>query len=286
MILGSSSNYCGAVLLSARAAYRTGSGLVTVGVTDPVYSVIAGQLPEATWIILPGDFGNISEDAVSIIHKQIKDYDAILLGPGLGLNDRTEKFVKTFISSFKNKSVQHFGFVKDGGDAKSIEQIFQPHMVIDADALKCLAKMKEWWKLLSDDVVLTPHPGEMSILTGLSIKEIQSDRIGTAKKYAKQWKKVVVLKGAVTVIASPDEKVCVIPAATSALAHAGTGDVLAGMITSLLGQGVSTYDASITASYLHAQAGQVAVSDVGSEDFVMAMDVVEQIGKVIGKLKS
>ena len=85
LVLGSSINYCGAVLLAARAAYRAGSGLVTVGVTDPVYSVIAGQLPEATWIILPGDLGNISEDAVNIIHKQIKDYDAILLGPGLGI---------------------------------------------------------------------------------------------------------------------------------------------------------------------------------------------------------
>ncbi len=101
-------------------------------------------------------------------------------------------------------------------------------MVIDADALKCLTKIKEWWKLLSDDVILTPHPGEMSILTGLPINEIQKDRIGIAKKYAQQWNKVVVLKGALTVIANPDAKVCVIPVATSALAHAGTGDVLAG----------------------------------------------------------
>jgi NAD(P)H-hydrate epimerase len=272
------------VLLAARAAYRTGSGLVTVGVTEPVYAVDAGQLPEATWMILPGDFGNITEDAVAIIHKEIKDYDAILLGPGLGLNNKTEKFVQAFISSFRNMNLQHIGFITEEKVVKSKDEMIQPKMVIDADALKCLAKIKEWWKLLSDDVVLTPHPGEMSILTGLSINEIQNDRIGIAKKYAQKWNKVVVLKGALTIVASSTGKICIIPVATSALAHAGTGDVLAGMVASLLGQGVSAYEASIAGSYLHAQAGMAAVPIVGSEASILAMDVIEQIGGVVGKL--
>lgn len=282
LILGSSINYCGAVLMAAKAAYRTGSGLVTVGVTEPVYSVIAGQLPEATWIILPGDLGNITEDAINIIQKQVNDFDAILIGPGLGVNNRTDKFVMEFISSFKKNTPQHIGFIKEEKVTKDKSEVIQPHFVLDADALKCLAKIKEWWKLLSEDVVLTPHPGEMSVLTGLVVKEIQNDRMGVAKNYAKLWKKVVVLKGALTIIADPEERMCIIPVATSALAHAGTGDVLAGMITSLIGQGVSAFEAAIAGAYLHAQAGLEAVPIIGSESSVMAMDVLDRIGGVIG----
>jgi NAD(P)H-hydrate epimerase len=124
----------------------------------------------------------------------------------------------------------------------------------------------------------------MSILTGIAIEDIQADRIEIAKKYAKQWGKVVVLKGALTIVASSTGKICIIPVATSALAHAGTGDVLAGMVASLLGQGVSAYEAAIAGAYLHAQAGIAAIPIIGSEASILAMDVIEQIGGVVGKL--
>ena len=111
-------------------------------------------------------------------------------------------------------------------------------MVIDADGLKLLARVDDWPDRLPEQAVLTPHPGEMAILTGLTVQEIQADRLGTAAGFARQWGHVVVLKGAMTVIAAPDGQVGVIPVATSALAQAGTGDVLAGMIAGLRAQGM------------------------------------------------
>lgn len=285
LILGSSINYCGAVLLAGKAAYRSGSGLVTIGVTEPVYSVVAGQLIDATWLVLPGDFGNITDDAVSIIHKEAKGYDAVLLGPGLGLNSKTEKFIETYLTSFKKVMVQRMGFVTGDEGIQEFDKVDQPPMVIDADALKCLAKMKNWWKTLNDKIVLTPHPGEMRILTGLTVEDIQADRKGVAERFAKLWNKVIVLKGALTVIAAPDGRTCVIPVASSALAHAGTGDVLAGVITSLMAQGVAPYEAAIAGSFIHAKAGLTAAWRMECDASVMASDVTECIGEVIGELE-
>ena len=148
-------------------------------------------------------------------------------------------------------------------------------MVIDADALKCLAKMNEWWKLLSDDVVITPHPGEMSILTGIPIKEIQSDRMESAKKYAKEWKKIVVLKGAMTVIAGPDEKVCVTPDCHISTCACRDRRRICGNDHKLSWSGSTRLmRLRLRRAYLHAQAGQVLYRIVGSEDAVMAMDVI------------
>jgi NAD(P)H-hydrate epimerase len=103
--------------------------------------------------------------------------------------------------------------------------------VIDADALKLLSKIKDWEKYLKTPAVLTPHPGEMAVLTGLDTAKIQAEREKVACEYAGRWGQVVVLKGAETIIAAPDGRKAIIPVASSALAKAGTGDVLAGMIT-------------------------------------------------------
>ena len=117
-------------------------------------------------------------------------------------------------------------------------------MIFDADGLKLLAKLPDWSKLLPAPAILTPHPGEMSVLTGMAIEEIQKDRLNVARKFAQEWGHVVVLKGAFTVIAAPDGRTTTIPVATPALARAGTGDVLAGLITGLRAQGVDAYDAA------------------------------------------
>ena len=284
LVVGSSINYCGAILLSAEAAYRSGSGLVTVGVTDPVYNVIAGQLPEATWVILPGDMGSITEDAVNILLKEIEKSDAVLLGPGLGVNSKTERFILKLISSFQHREVKKIGFIAHEANIDNKLHVNQPPLIIDADALKCLAKIPEWWKFLSSDVVITPHPGEMSILTGIPINEIQNNRLGVTQRFAKEWNKTIVLKGALTVIADPKKGTSILPIATSSLAHAGTGDVLAGMITSYVGQGVPAYEASRMACYLHAKAGIRAAKEVGCEDAVTARDVIHQIGMSINDL--
>jgi ADP-dependent NAD(P)H-hydrate dehydratase / NAD(P)H-hydrate epimerase len=285
LVVGSSINYCGAVLLSAKAVYRSGSGLVTLGVTESVYNVIAGQLPEATWILLPGDMGDITEDATNILLNEFAKSDAVLLGPGLGVNNKTERFVLKLISSFQHRSVKKIGFIAQESNTETKLQVNQPPFIIDADALKCLAKIPEWWKLLSSSVVITPHPGEMSTLTSIPINEIQSNRLEVCQRFAKEWNKTIVLKGAMTVISDPKKGTSVLPIATSSLAHAGTGDVLSGMIASYVGQGITGYEASILACYLHAHSGLRAAKALGNEGAVMASDVVQEISMSLNDLE-
>jgi NAD(P)H-hydrate epimerase len=125
----------------------------------------------------------------------------------------------------------------------------------------------------------------MSTLTGLTTDEVQEDRQGVAGKFAKQWGHVVVLKGAFTVIAAPDGRMTVIPIATPALARAGTGDVLAGLIVGLRAQGLDPYDAAVAGAWIHAQAGLYAADDLGTTTSVMASDVLNSISDVISDLE-
>jgi NAD(P)H-hydrate epimerase len=159
-----------------------------------------------------------------------------------------------------------------------------PPLVIDADGLKQLARLSDWPSLLLKPAVLTPHPGEMAILTGLDIQEIQSNRIEIAERFARQWGHVVVLKGAFTVIADPGGETAIIPVATSALARAGTGDVLSGLIAGLRAQGVDAYRASIAAAWIHAQAGLYAAHALGNTASVLAGDVLASVPDVVSDL--
>jgi ADP-dependent NAD(P)H-hydrate dehydratase / NAD(P)H-hydrate epimerase len=133
--------------------------------------------------------------------------------------------------------------------------------------------------------VLTPHPGEMSALTGVSKDEIQNNREEIAVKYAREWGHVVVLKGAFTVIASPDGRLTIIPVATPALARAGTGDVLAGLIVGLRAQGLDAYDSAVAGAFIHAQAGLFAAETLGTTASVLASDVLDAVADVIGELE-
>jgi NAD(P)H-hydrate epimerase len=176
------------------------------------------------------------------------------------------------------------GFVQAGAGKPATKPVSLPSLIIDADGLKLLAKLPDWSKLLPAPAILTPHPGEMSVLTGLAIDEIQKDRLIIARKFAEKWGHIVVLKGAFTIIASPDGRTTTIPVATPALARAGTGDVLAGLITGLRAQGVDAYDAARAGAWIHAQAGLTAAGFQGSMAAVMAGDVLEAIPDVIADL--
>jgi len=131
---------------------------------------------------------------------------------------------------------------------------------------------------------LTPHPGEMSVLTGLSTDEIQEDRLGVAGRFASEWNHVVVLKGAFTVIASPDGRLTVIPVASPALARAGTGDVLAGLIVGLRAQGLEAFDAAVAGAWIHAQAGLYAADDMGTTASVLASDILISVPDVLSDM--
>ena len=232
LIAAGSTNYTGAALLAGLAAYRSGAGLVTLAVPEILHSALAGQLPEATWLLLPHEKGAIAASAYQVIRDHLKQVDALLFGCGIGLAETTQLFI-----------------------SQLLEETKLPPLIIDADGLKLLSSLPDWPQLLPPLSVLTPHPGEMAHLTGNSTKEIQSNRLEIARKFSQLWGQVVVLKGAITVIAEPSGRTALIPIATPALARAGTGDVLAGLIAGLRAQGVDPFDAAIAGAWVHANAG-------------------------------
>ena len=261
LIVSGSVSYTGAALLAGTAAYRAGAGLVTLAVPEPLHTPLAGQLPEATWILLSHVGGFISEMAVEILLNQSHRATAFLIGPGIGTHASTAKFVESVISSIKVP------------------------IIVDADGLRHLAQIQNWNKKIFPSAVLTPHIGEMSVLTGLSKEKIMENRNKVALKYAKEWGHVVVLKGAFTVIASPDGAMSIIPVASPALARAGTGDVLAGFIVGLRAQGIDAYSAAVAGAYIHARAGLIAADNLGTTACVLARDVLNSIPDVMSELE-
>ncbi|HMN60345.1 MAG TPA: NAD(P)H-hydrate dehydratase [Anaerolinea sp.] len=283
-VVGGSLNYTGAVLLATWAAGKVGAGLVQAAVSTPLHAALAGHNPNATWVLLPHQMGAISGDAVSVLLRATERTTAMLVGPGFGLEDCSAEFVRRLLENKTSPRARAtIGFVNAAVEAKEDKEPARPlpPMVFDADGLKLLAKTEGWYKHLPSEAVLTPHPGEMGVLTGLEVKDIQADRLGVARRYAAEWGHVVVLKGAFTVIAAPDGRMRVIPAATTALAHAGTGDVLAGMIAGLRGQGLAAFDAATAGCWMHAQAGLAAAEKLGHEAAVQATDVLAAIPEVL-----
>jgi NAD(P)H-hydrate epimerase len=286
MIVAGSINYTGAAYLAGKAAYRIGAGLVTLAIPASLHSALAGQLPEATWVLLPHEQGVISSAAADVLKRNLDRVTALLVGPGLGLEDTTRDFIEKLLNSTEDKPIHgRMGFVQFDTGKPASKPAPLPPMVFDADGLKLLAKLPDWPKLLPAPAILTPHPGEMAVLTGLTTDEIQKDRLIIARKFAQEWGHVVVLKGAFTVIAAPDGRTTTVPLATPALARAGTGDVLAGLITGLRAQGVDAYDAARAGAWIHAQAGLTAAGFQGSLAAVMAGDVLEAIPDVIADLE-
>jgi NAD(P)H-hydrate epimerase len=287
LVVAGSINYTGAAFLAASAAYRVGAGLVSLAVPAPVYGVLAGQLPEATWLMLPHEMGVIAEAAAEAVRKEYAQTQGLLIGPGFGTEKETAAFVRRWLGMDEPAGARRgsFGFINSAsGEAEAEAATPMPPTVIDADALKLLAGIEGWSKHLPNPVVLTPHPGEMAVLTGLDKEAIQADRVGVAQKYAAEWGQVVVLKGAYTVVAAPDGRMTIQPFATAALARAGTGDVLAGAIAGLLAQGLSPYDAAVAGAYLHGLAGTYAAQALGSTASVLAGDVLDGLIEAMAEL--
>ena len=284
LVVAGSVNYTGAALLSGKAAYRVGAGLVTLAVPAPLHGAIAGHFPEATWLLLPHEIGVINAEAVNVIEKNLERPTAMLLGPGFGLEDATRDFLAKLLRIGMAQRRGAIGFISAPTRELGAQEGKLPPLVVDADGLKLLAGLEDWAAHLPKAAVLTPHPGEMAILTRLPVSEIQTDRLGVAERFSQQWGHVVVLKGAYTVVAAPGGETTVIPVATSALASAGTGDVLAGLIAGLLAQGVGPYPAAVNGSWIHAQAGLQAHRQLGSAATVIAGDVLESIPQVMSRL--
>jgi NAD(P)H-hydrate epimerase len=193
-----------------------------------------------------------------------RGYDAMLVGPGLGQGGYQQAFMKSLVA---------------GLDSEQLTGV-----VIDADGLNNLASVDEWWKTLGVSCIVTPHPGELSRLADLPVQEIQSDRLGIARRFAAEWNVTLVLKGANTLVAHPDGRVAISPFANPGLASGGTGDVLAGMVTGLLAQGVEPFDAASLGVYLHGRTAEHLSRELGDAG-MLASDLLPMIPRVIKELK-
>ena len=282
MVCTGSTNYVGAAFLAGSAATRAGAGLVTLALARAIYPIVAGSSHESTFVVLPDDLGALVPDAVRVLSERLEGYDVLLIGCGFGRDPKTVEFVQRLLGIGAKPKAQ-IGF------SSAIEEKEKPGnlppMVIDADALYALAQTDDWWtRLAPNAAVLTPHPGEMATLCRLPRDEVQADRIGVAKKFAAQWRQVVVLKGAFTVVAAPEGRVTILPFATPALATAGTGDVLAGTIVGMLAQGLEPFDAAVAGSYVHGLAGEIAQREIGSAG-VIASDLLPRLPQAIRMTK-
>jgi NAD(P)H-hydrate epimerase len=283
VIVAGSVNYTGAALLAGEAAYRAGTGLVNMAVPGSLQPILAGNLPEAVWTLLPEKQGVISADAVEILLKAVQRASSLLIGPGLGLEATTQEFMRRLLDRDQPSSRGGIGFIPaKAQNADRYDSL--PPLTIDADGLKHLARIEGWYKLLPPGTILTPHPGEMAVLTGLETEVIQADRVAIAEQFSRSWRQVVVLKGAFTIIAYPEHSTAIIPVATPALARAGTGDVLAGLITGLRAQGVDSFKAAVCGAWIHAYAGIAAQKKIGNTASVLARDILDGAIHVLSTL--
>ncbi len=286
MVIGGCVNYPGAPVLAGKGAYAVGTGLVQAAITGSIFGCSSASL-EMTWLILEDAGGIISENAVQTVFAHLENLNAIVLGPGIGREVTTGRFVRNLILGITGEQMAKAGFPgldKELTSPRAEQKL--PPLVIDADGLFHLSSFKDWHKKIKAGLVLTPHPGEMAILTGLSVEEIQKDRAEVARKFACEWRQTVVLKGALTVVADTAGRVAMIPVTCSGLAKAGSGDVLAGMIGGLLAQGLDPWQAAVTGAWLHAEAGVAATEAIGCAEAVLAGDVINAVPQVYRQLKA
>lgn len=230
----------GAAIMAGKAALRCGLGLLKTAVPKSIYPIAAQSILESVYFPLDEtDDGKISRKNIPFLHEQAKKSSAVLIGCGLSVCDDTKELVAEFIH---NCSLP---------------------LVLDADALNCISENPCILKKARAPVIITPHPGEMARLTRQSVKEVNSAREKTAADFAKEYGVVTVLKGAGTIIASPYGRIMINYTGNSGMATGGSGDVLAGMIASLLAQGAPEFDAAASGVYLHGLSGDIAKQSYG-----------------------
>jgi holo-[acyl-carrier-protein] synthase len=261
VVLAGSQGFTGAAYLASMGAARSGSGIVRLLVAQSIYPILAQKCTEVivgpVAEISPGVVGHAS---LAAILRGFTGADAGVIGPGIGRDTSTRRLLEDLIP-----------------------RVAVP-LVLDADALNLLSEHRALLSRLPSEIVLTPHPAEFARLSGLETAAVQQDRRGIASRFAKAWNKVVVLKGAGTVIAAPDGRVTLNPIATPALASGGTGDVLAGMIAGLLGQKLAAFEAAVTGVHLHSLAGLDLEASIGQAG-VLASDLLPQIPRVMERLR-
>ncbi len=267
VIVGGSPGLTGAMDLAARGALRTGAGLVRAALPASLAAEFKARLSEAMALPLPeGEDGQALSSGADEILRRYGEWDALVLGPGLGRSPESSRLVMRLFGRWRGP------------------------VLVDADGLNAMA---EWgpdsWVPRARDVraagepggcVLTPHPGEMSRLTGRPVPDLLKDPVGTAREWAERWGVTLVLKGAPSVIGAPDGRVWVNPTGHSGLATGGSGDVLSGMIGALLGQGLSGPAAATVGCYLHGLSAELATRNSARRS-LLPTDLAEGLGAAL-----
>ena len=265
LAVAGSASYRGAAALAVEGALRTGAGIVTLASVEPVLAAVSARLPECC--LCPceaGAEGGIAPESIPRIQRQ----KATVLRRGLGYTAQsaaraaeTRTLVQTLLPGFAGSAV------------------------LDADGLNAAARLLAEGGAFphpAGELIVTPHPGEMARLTGLSAAQINADREGTALRYAQAWNAVVVLKGARTVVAAPDGRVRVNPTGNPGLSRGGSGDVLAGMTAALLACRLPAYEAAACAVYLHGAAADRAAA-VHGEYGMLPHDILPELGRMFAE---
>ncbi len=261
LVIAGSTGKTGAAALSANSAMRAGSGLVTLAVAESLHAILEMKTTEVMTAPLPdSNSGHVTSSAFPAIEKLLEGKDAVALGPGLGKRPGTTALVQTIV-----------------------ESVSLP-LVIDADGLNALAEdITILRRKKTADIILTPHPGEMARLLGTSIPDVEAIRISVAQEFARNFGVYLILKGARTIIASPTGIAAINGSGNPGMASGGMGDVLTGIIVSLLGQHYSAWDACRIGVYLHGYAANL-VADEKGEIGMSASDVQEMLPYAYNKL--
>lgn len=254
LIVGGCVGYTGAPRLAAEAALKTGSGLIFVGVPHAVYPITAAALTEPMPFPLPDSGGKLAASAAEEILRRMERCDACLLGVGMGRSDGTQRLVHQVLKQAKIP------------------------IVLDADGINALEGHIDVLRETACPVILTPHDGEFARLGGVISG---GDRIGAAAAMAEQTGKVVLLKGHRTVI-TDGRRLCVNQTGNPGMATGGSGDVLAGIILSLLGQGLDPFSAAAAGAWIHGAAGDLCARRLG-ENGLMPSDIVQAVPQILKK---
>lgn len=261
LIVGGSPGMTGAPVLASRAAMRSGVGLVFCAIAEALQPQVAARLLEELTIGLSSADGrNLDPSSLESLSGQLARMKAVAVGPGLGRAEQTQQFVR-----------------------RAVVEIERP-MVIDADGLNALGGHMDHLRERKASTILTPHPGEMSRLTGLPVYKIQSDRIGVARRLAHDFGVIVVLKGARTVVAEPGGCTFINPTGNTGLAKGGSGDVLTGLIVGLLAQTGDALGAALCGVFLHGLAADIAARSM-PERAIVASDVIDHLPEAMREVE-
>jgi NAD(P)H-hydrate epimerase len=250
----------GAAALVGRAALRAGAGLVRVATAKSALPIVAALEPSYTTLPLPEDnAGRISSKAINVILNAAQENDVVALGPGMGQS--------TGLRSVVEALVQQEGL----------------RLLIDGDGLNNLSRLPGWPKKRRADLVLTPHPGEMKRLwSGLFRDQMPQDRQQTATRTAQITQATIILKGAGTVV-TDGARVYVNTTGNPGMGTAGAGDVLTGVTAALMGQGLSSFDATVLGVYIHGLAGDLAAAQLGQVSLI-ATDLIDFLPEAFQRL--